>query len=108
MSPARPTRWRDEALQQLIRRARAGESWAAIGVDFYRGNPRAGKSASNAFGLYASAEDKAERRRALAQVNRNRPRRYAKRGMPGGQARLEPSLRREKEDIFSGMGSCFA
>jgi hypothetical protein len=104
--------WKEEPLAELMRLARAGESWQMIGSVFFpRSLPhRAIKASREAFARHADCADREARRWALRAHNFNKPpglsRRAARRHRR--RARVESAVSRERVDPFAGLGGCFA
>lgn len=94
---------------ELIRQARAGDSWQAIGARFFpwRSPERAISAVSGIFHRNAAPDDLRARRAALRRHNYNLPRGLG----PAATARRrdeELAARRERVDPFAAMGLCFA
>ncbi len=106
-----PHGWKGKPLAELMRRSCAGESWVEIGASFYPGSDKAAHRVHRIFAHYAGEDEKRMRRAALASKRFNRPEHYKNFGRPtgtGGKASVEPPIKREREDLFAGLGGCFA
>lgn len=100
--------WRPEAIAELIRLGRAGESFEAVGKAIcpHKANPD--RIVAVTWTRYASDDDKRVRREALKARGFNRPKQYRNRGIPVGEIfHLEPALTVEGVDPWAGMGMCF-
>jgi hypothetical protein len=104
--------WKEEPLAELMRMARAGESWQMIGVRFFPHSlpQRAIKAARNAFARHADCADLAARRMALRAHNFNKPPGLSRRAERRRRQRrsVEIMVPRERVNPFAGLGRCFA
>lgn len=104
--------WKEEPLAELMRLARAGESWQLIGSSFFPHSlpQRAIKAAREAFARHASCKDRAIRRRALTMHNFNKPPGISERAVRRRRHRRlhDVPVWRERIDLFAGLGGCFA
>lgn len=103
--------WKAPAVARLLRLARAGESWQAIGAQFYpgSGNPRrAATAAAEAFRRHAGVDDVMARRDALKQHNFNKPRGFGRHAITRRRRRrVEIAVPRQRLDPWVGLGPCF-
>jgi len=112
--PASPAAyWKAPAVAALIRRARAGDTWLAIGLAFYphaRNPRRVRTAASEIFRRYAGEEDRRVRAAAVRARNWNRNPGLSRRaeGMRRRRGLDDAPVMRERGDPLGGLGECFA